>query len=242
MRNHEVEELERLDRMLLCHILALPQTTPSEALFLETGSLNIGTIVKMRRVNYLQYLLKCDENQLLSKFFKTQLLFPVKDDWSEQVRQDLEDFGIKEDFEWIKKTSQYKFRKLIKKCGREYALAKFCEQKRRHSKLDQLEYDDLKIQGYLKNKDVSVNQAQILTKFRTRMAKYENNYKGTSTNQNCKLCQNHSDDQQEIYQCDFNLKNLNLRGKYEDLFKSDVDVSIIKSLEALYKLREKKLS
>ena len=242
LRIHEVEELERLDRMLLCQILALPQTTPSEALFLETGCLNIGTIVKMRRVNYLQYLLKCDENLMLSKFFKTQLSFPVKDDWSEQVRQDLVDFGIKEDFEFIKTTSTYKFRKLIKKCGREYALAKFCEQKRKHSKLQLLEYDELKIQGYLKNKDISVTQAQILLKFRTRMAKYENNYKGTTTNQKCKLCQNHSDNQEEIYVCDYNLQNINLCGNYEDLFKSDVDISVVKSLEALYKLRENKLS
>ena len=242
LRSYEVEELERLDRMLLCQILALPKTTPSEALFLETGCLNIGTIVKMRRVNYLQYLLKCDENQMLSKFFKTQFSFPVKDDWSEQVRQDLVDFGIKEDLEWIKTTSVYKFRKLVKKCGREYALDKFCEQKRKHSKLQLLEYDQLKIQGYLKNKDISVTQAQTLIKFRTRMANYENNYKGTSTNQRCKLCQNHDDNQEEIYICDFNLQNLNLCGKYEDLFQTDVDISVIKSLEALYKLREDKLS
>ena len=133
-------------------------------------------------------------------------------------------------------------RRSDQKCGREYALAKFCEQKRKHSKLQLLEYDELKIQGYLKNKDISVTQAQILIKFRTRMADYENNYKGTSTNQRCKLCQNHSDNQEEIYICDFNLQNLNLCGKYEDLFKCDVDISVMKSLEALYKLRENKLS
>ena len=239
LKNHEVEELERLDRMLLCKILALPQTTPAEALFLETGSINIGTMVKMRRINYLQHLLQSDENKMLSKFFQTQLAFPVKDDWSEQVRLDLSDFGIREDLQWIKTTSQYKFRKLVKKCGREYALGEFKDQKRKHSKLEHLEYDELKVQGYLKNQDVSVTQAQILLKFRTRMANYSNNYKGSNSDQKCTLCQNHGDNQHDIYICDFNQKNVKLSGKYNDLFKGDIDISVIKSLEAVYKLREK---
>jgi hypothetical protein len=157
LKNHEIEELEKLDRMLLCQILALPQTTPAEALFLETGSINIGKIVKMRWIIYLQHLLQ----SVLSKFFQTQLAFPVKDDWSEQVRQDLSDFGIREDLQWIKTKSQYKFRKLVKKFGREYALGEFNDKKRKHSKLEHLEYDELKVQGYLKNQDISVNQAEV---------------------------------------------------------------------------------
>ena len=46
LTNSEIEELESLDRVLLTRILSLPKSTPSEALFLETGCLNIGTIVK----------------------------------------------------------------------------------------------------------------------------------------------------------------------------------------------------
>jgi hypothetical protein len=242
LRKYEIEELESLDRLLLCQILALPQTTPTEGLFLETGCLNIGTIVKMRRLNFLQYLLKCDENSMLSKFFHTQLMFPVKDDWSEQARQDLMDFNIQHGFEWIKSTSVYRFRKLVKKRGREYALAEFQKQKKGHSKLDNLKYDELKVQAYLKNRDISVKQAHILLKFRTRMADYANNYQGTNMEQQCRLCQNHPDNQEDIVKCDFNTKNIKLCGSYVDLFKSDVDITVIKSLEALYKLRENKLS
>ena len=242
IRKYEIEELETLDRILLCEILALPRTTPTEALYLETGCLNIGTIVKMRRLNYLQYLLKSDENSMLSKFFKTQMSFPVKDDWTEQVQQDLIDFKISENFDWIKTASVYKFRKMIKKRGREFALLEFNKQKEGHSKLECLEYDELKIQGYLRNKNISVTQAQILAKFRTRMANYANNYGGTNQDLPCRLCSKHLDNQDEIYNCDFNKKNVQLQGSYEDLFRSDVEVPVIKSLEALYKLRENRLS
>jgi hypothetical protein len=86
VRKQEIEELESLDRELLCQIFSLPKSIPSEALYLESGCLNIGTIVKMRRVNYLHYLLKSDKNSMLSKFFYAQYRFPVKDDWSEQLK------------------------------------------------------------------------------------------------------------------------------------------------------------
>ena len=139
----------------------------------------------MRRLNYLQYLLKCDENTMLNKFFKTQLSFPAKYDWMEQVQKDLIDF------DWIKTTSVVKFRKLVKKRGCEYAQSEFNKQRESHSKLQCLEYDEFKLQGYLRNKNISVNQAQILLKFRTRMANYANNYWGTNPDMPCKLCSNH---------------------------------------------------
>ena len=82
----EVDDLESLDRDLICQILSLPQSTPSEALYLESCCLNIGTLVKMRRVNYLHYLLKCDNNSMLSTFFHAQYAIPVRGDLSEQVK------------------------------------------------------------------------------------------------------------------------------------------------------------
>ena len=242
LRNHEIEELEKLDRSLLCQILALPQSTPSEALFLETGCLNIGTIVKIRRINYLHHLLKSDEKSMLSKFFKTQLKFPVRDDWTEQVKQDLQDFNIKEDFQWIKSMSKASFSKLVKRCGKEYALTELNKKKSAHSKLCNIEYDDLKLQAYLKCDNISVRQAHTLIKFRTRMAKYGGNYKGANASPECPLCGEHGDNQEEIYICKFNKSNVKITGNYKEIFKCDVSVETINSLETLYRMRLDKLS
>ena len=66
LKKCEIEELESL----LCQITNLPSTTPTEFLFLQTGCLDIATIVKTRRVIYLQYLLKSDESSMLAKFSK----------------------------------------------------------------------------------------------------------------------------------------------------------------------------
>jgi hypothetical protein len=71
------------------------------------------------------------------------------------------------------------------------------------------------------------------------MANYPTNYGGTIEDLPCKLC---SDKREEIYTCEFNKQNVDLQGRYQDLFRSDVEVTVVKSLEALYKLRENMLS
>ena len=209
VRKQEIKELESLDRHLLCQIFSLPKSTPSEALYLESGCMNIGTIVKMRRVNYLHYLLKSDKNSMLSKFFNAQYRFPVKDDWSEQVKQDLQDFRIPENFEKIQSKSKDSFSRLVKKRGKEFAFKEFIQKKTAHSKLDNLYYHELNIQSYLRCQDITVTQAKILLKFRTRMARYGTNFRGTSNEADlCELCQTHRDAQEEIYICEFNKKHI----------------------------------
>ena len=54
----DLEELEILDRSLLKRIFSVPNSTPNTALYLETGCMRIGTIIKARRVNYLHYFVK----------------------------------------------------------------------------------------------------------------------------------------------------------------------------------------
>ena len=237
----EVEELEMLDRILLRNILRLPRSTPTEFLYLETGCLNIGTILKMRRINYLQYLLKSDEEKMLSQFFKTQLSFPVKDDWTEQVKMDLEDFQIGNNLDWIKSKSKNSFKRLVKKRAKEYALKLFNVQKSSHSKLDNLYYDELKMQNHLVSKDISVNQVQILMKYRSRMADYHKNYQGKEILKRCILCPNHFDNQEDIFTCDYNKEKLTMVGDYEDLFQERIKPELIRTLEKINKLRENKL-
>ena len=218
----------------------LPCTTPTEFRFLETGCLDIGTIVKIRRVIYLQYLLKSDECSMLAKFFQAQSKYPVKGDWTEQVKIDLEDFGIQENWDWIKSKSVNSFKRLVKKKAKQYALSEFLRKKSIHSKLDNIEYTELKMQKYLSSGLVSASQGKILLKFRSRMANYDNNF--GSSESACKLCQNHPDSQEYIYKCEFNQNNVEVRGEYEDIFKNEITIETISVLENIYKIILKRLS
>ena len=62
----DIKQLEDLDfRKILC----APISVPVEALYLELGVLNIETLVKIKRVNYLQDLVKTNPEEMLHKFF-----------------------------------------------------------------------------------------------------------------------------------------------------------------------------
>ena len=71
IKENELGDLEDLDRYLIRKAFQCPVTTPKEAYHLELGLLPISCILKCRRLNYLQYIVKSDENGMLCKFFNT---------------------------------------------------------------------------------------------------------------------------------------------------------------------------
>ena len=65
-------DLESLDLAFFRNIFEVPHTVPSVSLFLETGSYSIRTIIKVRRIIYLHYLVKLEQSEMLSEFFFAQ--------------------------------------------------------------------------------------------------------------------------------------------------------------------------
>jgi hypothetical protein len=120
----EVNELEEVDRLLLRRILELPNSSCIESLYLELGLCPISVILKARRIGYLHYLVNLQNNEMLKSFFKVQWQFPVKNDWVEQVKEDLKDFGIQPDLEKIQAKSTWSFKNLLKIKMKEHALEK----------------------------------------------------------------------------------------------------------------------
>ena len=90
----EIKALEDLDTSLLRKIFNTKSTIPAEALYLELGCLNISTILKARRLNYLKYLVNRNEKEMIHKFFFAQWNHPTTNDWTMQARQDLTDFDL----------------------------------------------------------------------------------------------------------------------------------------------------
>ena len=157
LKKCEIEELESL----LCQITNLPSTTPTEFLFLQTGCLDIGTIVKNKTSDLSTILIEIWWEFHVGQVFQAQSKFPVKGDWTEQVRIDLEDFGIQENFDWIKSKSVNSFKRLVKKKAKQYALSELLRMKSIHSRLDNIEYTELKTQKYLSSGLVSASQGEF---------------------------------------------------------------------------------
>ena len=68
-----IEELEKLDNILLKKIFELPTSTPAAFLHLELGTIPIRFILMIRRLNFLQYILKEQEDSLIHRFLVTQI-------------------------------------------------------------------------------------------------------------------------------------------------------------------------
>ena len=79
---------------------------------------------------------------------------------------------MKPDLDYIKTKSKEGFETIVKNKAKEYAFMKFVTKKENHSNLRELFYSELKSQEYLKNKNLSANQAQTVFSYRTRMSAY----------------------------------------------------------------------
>ena len=109
-------------------------------------------------------------------------MHPIKNDWVNQVKEDLIDFDINMDLEQVKKQSKNSFKKMVKKKMRNYALDYLNNLKEKHSKMDNLLYIELKMQNYFKDKSITVQAAKNLFRWRTRAALFKMNYSNGFTN------------------------------------------------------------
>ena len=232
----EIEEFEVLDRRLLTNVCSLPSSTPSAALYLELGCLTVGTIIKARRLNYLQYLLKLDHKEMLSRFFWCQWLQNRKHDWTSQVRCDLIDFGLTTDLAEIQKKSKLSWKNLVKRKAKEYDFNRLFQKCRSKSKTCRLQYEKLGMQKYLI--EASTRDAKTVIKYRLGMGDFSGNYKGDSPVKLCPLCAEHDDVQDLIFQCHV-VRNLQMNENvhYDELFGSEISATLIEKLNKIERIR-----
>ena len=232
----EIKPMENLDVLLLRKIFNTQISVPTESLYLELGCLDIQTIIKARRINYLHTILTRDKG-MLANFFRVQWNYPSPGDWTEQVKVDLNDFGMEIDFEFIKSKSTEVFHKLVKRKAYEYAFFTFMEKKEAHSKLDNLVYYQLSTQEYLTNNNLSAKEAQLAFSYRVRMANYKDNFRGNSGHTPCPLCLSHLDTQSMCMSCPTIKENISVKGNYGQIFGNNFTKDLVKCLEEIDKFR-----
>ena len=138
LTNSQITELENLDLMFFRSLFEVPQTVPTVALFLETGSLSIGTILKMKRINYLYYLVTLDKSEMLSKFFYAQWENPVPSDWTLEVKKNLIELELPTNLDVLKEFSKNRLKNLVKKQAKIYEFQRFVKIKETKSKMGKL--------------------------------------------------------------------------------------------------------
>ena len=237
---NEIREFENLDKLYFKTIFKVPNSTPTEAFFLETGAIPISYIIKARRINYLHSILKRGNSGMLYSFFITQWHRPTRGDWTEQVKSDLREFNIPIDFDYIRSKSKDSFKVLVKKKSKELALQKLIRLKMKHSKLSRINYDneEMEMQDYLLREDLSIKQKRLIFRLRTRMADFGQNYKGGLEAKMCPLCYLHYDSQDMSYFCPEIVNNINMRGSQDDIYNNNIKKETIQTMEEIEEYRK----
>ena len=240
IKKTEMDELEEVDKMLLRKILGAPDSTCIESLYLELGLIPIHVIVMARRVIFLHYLATQSEDAMLHKAFVAQWKYPAKDDWTEEAKQNLKQLGLDLSLDELQKKSQNSFKRMVKIKTKEYTLNYLLDLKLKHTKMDNLDYSELKLQNYLRDPEIPVAEARNLYRYRTRSAKYKENMKTSysTTSMPCPLCLVHPDTQPHSLQCTEVQAKIQVKGKYQDIFDEDIPSEISKTLLKISKLRE----
>ena len=194
LEKSDIKHLEDLDLILLRKMLNKPFSVPADAVYLELGWLNIETILKSRRLNYLHYLVNQDESSMLYQFFMAQWKYPGrKNEWTEQVKTDLVDFSFQVDLEKFKEKSKNSFKNQVKIKAREFSFFSYLERKEKHTKLDDLFYKELKLQEYFQREEIKQTEAQTIFSYRVRMSNFNENYRGKYGPKSCPMCNSHTD-------------------------------------------------
>ena len=236
----ELEEFESLDRLFFRRLLEVPITTPTEAYYLEFGVLPINVIVKARRINYLHSILKKDKKGMVYSFFITQWYQPSKGDWTEQVRRDLVDFSIPCSFQFIESKSAEVFKKLVKRQAKEYALGSLQSKKAKHSKMDNVSYTNLESQEYFKSDQISNDQKRMIFKYRTRMERFGENFRGSQNMVMCPLCSLHLDSQDLGLQCPEVRKEIHHSGgDIKEIYGEKIGKDIVNTVTKVMEIRKK---
>ena len=226
MTKSEIKEFDNLDLSLLRKILQAPISTPKEAFYLELGLIPIEVLLKVKRINYLRYLLTRNKDEMISKFFWTQWRNPTRSDWTETVQQDLKDLKI--ELEEITSKSKSAVKNMVKTKAREYALKELLLKKEKHSKLDRLHYGELKLQDYFKLQGLNITELRETFKFRVRMLEFGENFRGNADFICCPLCASHLDNQNMLFQCPL-LKNMEAsHSDIEKIYTDNTDADTIK--------------
>ena len=96
---HDIDDkdilpLEKVDEALIRGLVNAHAKTPVEALYLETNSLPIRFILKIRRIMYLQNILRKDKTEMIRKIYETQKANPSPGDFYNIVTKDMSDVGL----------------------------------------------------------------------------------------------------------------------------------------------------
>ena len=164
----EIQSLEKIDESLLRFLLNSHSKAPLEALYLESGAIPIKFIISSRRLNFLQTIMKRDEEELTKRVLLAQINDPTEGDFGELVKKDFQSIGVVFDLSYVESTGVEAFRNHVKNKIRKAAFEYLKNVQKNHNKVKDIKYERMETQPYLKSPLFSNEETKLLFSLRTR--------------------------------------------------------------------------
>ena len=196
----DIELLSVLDNQILRYICGAHAKTPTEFLFLETGSLPLSYNIASRRMIYLQNILKRNQNELVRRVYIAQRNNPTEGDYCSLVEEDFKHVNISLTENAIIAMNEDQYKYYIKKHVKLTAFNYLRKIQEPHTKVNPIHYTNLTIQPYMTSKEFQNHEVKLLTALRSHTLRgikmnFSSWYK---PNLLCPLnCQNNQQEQKE---------------------------------------------
>ena len=167
----QITSLEAIDNSLLRGILGAHKGTPKAFLYLETGTMPLRWIIAQRRINYLKHILTRPESELINKVFKAQKEKPTKGDFVTLVETDLKKLGMTYQEIASETTTKDMLKAALKNNAKTAAFGELLKDISKSTKAQNLKFNKLEIQDYLKSDKFTKEEASMLTALRSKCVK-----------------------------------------------------------------------
>ena len=193
--NTEMREMNKILDNIIKRILMTPVTTPREALYIETGLLDINHTVMKNRINMDKRLTE-NSNNLLTMILNTQ----EETGWKKTTEMLKQENGIQPlDMIGSRETTK----KMVKKRVEEKFKKNMTETASEKSKVQHLltginDWQPNKRPKYMM--ELTRREVSAIFKARTRMLDIKNNFRGKYNNTVCRKCNKETESQDHILQ------------------------------------------
>ena len=184
----EIDMLEKVDEDLMRGLLQAHSKIPTEALFLEIGTIPIRYTLKSRRLSYLHTILSKDSDELIKEVYEAQKNDPIKGDFYQLIMEDFNEVGLSLTETEITSMKKEHYQKNVKVKVRQAALRYLKENQQRHSKVRDIKYPKFELSQYMESPLFDSRNIQTLLALRTRTVRgIRNDFSGMYDDLTCPL-------------------------------------------------------
>ena len=97
------------------------------------------------------------------------------------------------------------------------------------------------MQNYFSRSDLTHEDKKTIFRYRVRMERYGENYRGGASSITCPLCYTHLDNQELSFQCPIIGQNVEIKGNYSDIYNETIQIETIQTLVNITRYRRKTL-